>query len=194
VEHLVPSSRVCRPRKNEPTSAPSATTEISSAVLSTVDGDFTFAFPSTVCPRRSSEKTVASSVTRSLGTRVGTPSSVNSSALRRSTIAASCSAFATTGIVTKLNRRFSADDMSLTPRSRVFAVAITAKPRRAGTTSSSSGTATCFSDNTEIKASCTSAAQRVSSSSLTTWPCCMPRRIGLSTSARRLGPSAINSA
>ena len=76
----------------------------------------------------------------------------------------------------------------------MFAVAITANPRWAGTTSSSSGTATCFSESTEISASWTSAAQRVNSSIRTTWPCCMPRRIGLSTSARRLGPSAISSA
>ena len=97
-------------------------------------------------------------------------------------------------MTTKLKRRLRAALISLTPRSRVLAVPMTAKPRCAGTTSSSSAITTCFSERTEIRASCTSAAQRVSSSQRTTWPRCIPRRMGLSTRARRLGPSAIRRA
>ena len=51
-----------------------------------------------------------------------------------------------TGSTTLLKRRVSAADMSLTPRSRVLAVAIRLKPRLAGMWKPSSGTAIIFSD------------------------------------------------
>ena len=52
-----------------------------------------------------------------------------------------------------LNRRFNAADISLTPLSRVLAVAITEKPFWAGTSSPSSGTLIRFSERMEIRAS-----------------------------------------
>ena len=77
-----------------------------------------------------------------------------------------CCLLVTTGIRTKLNRRLSAEDRSLTPRSRLLAVAMMEKPGLAKTmlSSSSSGMETYFSDRIEISASCTSLVERVSSS------------------------------
>ena len=63
-----------------------------------------------------------------------------------------------------LKRRLRAADMSLTPRSRVLAVAITENPFLAASSVPSSGTDIRFSDSSEIIASCTSEAQRVISS------------------------------
>ena len=74
-----------------------------------------------------------------------------------------------------LNRRLSAADMSLTPLSRVLAVAMSEKPFCAGTSRPSSGTDRRFSDNSEISASCTSLAQREISSTRTIEPLSIAR-------------------
>ncbi len=87
--------------------------------------------------------------------------------MRKRTISASLFLFVTTGMRTKLKRRFSAEDRSLTPRSRLLAVAMMEKPGWAKTMLSpvrSSGIETYFSDRIEISASCTSLVDRVSSS------------------------------
>jgi hypothetical protein len=88
--------------------------------------------------------------------------------------------FVTTGICTKLKRRFSADDSSLTPRSRAFAVAMMLNPGRAKTTFSpfNSGIVMYFSERIEIIASCTSLLHRVSSSNRPISPCCIAVMIG----------------
>src|SRR5690606_40327765 len=86
----------------------------------------------------------------------------------------------TTGMRTKLKRRLSADDRSLTPRSRLLAVAMTEKPGLAKTmlSSSSSGIDTYFSDRIEMSASCTSLVARVSSSNRPITPCSIAVMIG----------------
>jgi hypothetical protein len=84
--------------------------------------------------------------------------------------------------------------ISLTPRSRVLAVAMMEKPRWALTVSFNSGTAICFSDRIEISASCTSGLVRVISSIRAILPWRIARSTGDGTRARSLGPSAINSA
>ena len=91
-----------------------------------------------------------------------------------------------------LNRRLRAADMSLTPRSRVLAVAMTEKPFWAGTSVASSGTEIRFSDRSEIIASCTSEAQRVISSNRASVPDSIARKIGLLISASGLGPWAMS--
>ena len=91
-------------------------------------------------------------------------------------------------MVTKLNRRLSAALISLTPRSRVFAVAMMLNPRWALTTSPSSGIAICFSDRMEISESWISAAVRVISSKRANCPSRIARRIGDGTSACCEGP------
>ena len=65
--------------------------------------------------------------------------------------------------------------MSLTPLSRVLAVAMTEKPFWAGTSSPSSGTDSRFSDKMEIRASWTSLAQREISSTRAMEPDSMAR-------------------
>ena len=91
-----------------------------------------------------------------------------------------------------MKRRFRAADISFTPRSLVFAVAMMEKPFRAGISSLSSGTETLFSERMEMRASCTSEAQREISSSLAILPPSMARKMGLFTSALSVGPSAIS--
>ncbi len=90
----------------------------------------------------------------------------SSSSVRKRTISASLFLFVTTGMRTKLKRRLSAEDRSLTPRSRLLAVAMMEKPGWAKTmlSSSSSGMETYFSDRIEMSASWTSLVERVSSS------------------------------
>jgi hypothetical protein len=97
------------------------------------------------------------------------------------------------GICTKLNRRFRADDRSLTPRSRALAVAMMLKPGLAKTTLSpfSSGIVMYFSDRMEIRASCTSLLQRVSSSKRPISPCCIDVMIGDGMMLSRDWPAAI---
>ena len=93
-----------------------------------------------------------------------------------------------------LNRRLRAADMSLTPRSRVFAVAMTENPLAAGTSVASSGTLTRFSDRRLMRASCTSAAQRVISSNRARVPDSIARYTGDLMIASGLGPWAISMA
>ncbi len=82
--------------------------------------------------------------------------------------------------------------MSLTPLSRVLAVAITEKPRLAGTSDLSSGIEIVFSERMEIIASWTSEAQRVISSKRAREPDSMARMIGLGMRASGLGPRAMS--
>ncbi len=82
--------------------------------------------------------------------------------------------------------------MSLTPRSRVLAVAMIEKPLLAGTSVASSGTEMRFSERMEMSASCTSAAQRVISSKRASVPDSMARKIGLLMRASWLGPLAMS--
>ncbi len=94
-----------------------------------------------------------------------------------------------TGSTTVLKRRVSALDSSLTPLSRLLAVAITLKPLRACTSRPSSGTGSVFSERIVMSVSCTSAGMRVSSSRRAIMPSRMARIIGLTTSAAGDGPS-----
>ena len=96
------------------------------------------------------------------------------------------------GKTTMLKRRFKAADISLTPLSLVLAVAIIEKPFLAGISKLSSGTDNLFSDNKEIKASCTSEAQRDISSTLAIAPSSIALYIGLGIKASFVGPSAIS--
>ena len=89
-----------------------------------------------------------------------------------------------------LNRRRSAAERSLTPRSRSFAVAMRLKPARACTSVPSSGIGSERSDRIVMSASWTSEGMRVSSSTRAIAPVSIARSTGLSTSAARDGPSA----
>ena len=147
--------------------------------------------PSAVTPSRSSRKIVT---TRRISSEVagtwGRASAVPSSATRRATMAISSSAVAGSGRTTVLNRRRSALDSSLMPRSRSLAVAIRLNPWTAATSVSSSGTGRTFSDRIVTRASCTSDGMRVSSSMRTSRPARIARYTGLGTRAASLGPSA----
>ena len=89
-----------------------------------------------------------------------------------------------------LNRRFSAEDRSLTPLSRLLAVAMTLNPRRACTSTPSSGMGSAFSERIEMRLSWTSAGIRVSSSMRTSRPSSIARMTWLGTTASRVGPWA----
>ena len=102
----------------------------------------------------------------------------------------SSSSLAGSGSTTVLNRRRSADDRSLTPRSRSLAVAITENPLTAWTSMPSSGTGSDFSERIVISASCTSDGMRVSSSTRAIRPSAIAVSTGEGTSAARDGPSA----
>ena len=78
----------------------------------------------------------------------------------------------------------------MTPLSRLLAVAMTLKPGRACTSSSSSGTGSVFSDRMVISESCTSDGMRVSSSTRAIAPVSIARITGPGTRASRDGPSA----
>ncbi len=110
------------------------------------------------------------------------------------TISISADRSAGAGNTTMLNLLFRAADISLTPLSRVFAVAITEKPFLAGTSRPSSGTEIRFSDKMEIRASCTSLAHREISSTLAMVPVSMAVITGLFSMASREGPWAISMA
>ena len=81
------------------------------------------------------------------------PKPLESCLTRVVTISISVSISAGVGKTTILKRLFNADDISFTPLSRVFAVAIIVKPFCAGTSSESSGIEMRFSDKIEISAS-----------------------------------------
>ena len=89
-----------------------------------------------------------------------------------------------------LKRRRSALERSLTPRSRLLAVAITLKPFSAWTSVPSSGTVIVFSERIVISPSWTSDGIRVSSSIRTSAPSRIAVITGLGTSACGPGPSA----
>ena len=92
--------------------------------------------------------------------------------------------------MTMLNLLFSADDISFTPLSRVFAVAIMENPFFAATSSESSGMDMRFSERMEMRASCTSLAQLDISSNLAIVPVSIALYIGLLTSDSNDGPFA----
>ena len=121
-------------------------------------------------------------------------SPADSSATRVWTISISVAMSAGVGRTIMLNRRFRAADMSLTPLSRVLAVAMREKPFWAGTSSPSSGTESRFSDRMEIRASCTSLAQREISSTRAMEPVSIARYTGLFTMASGQGPLAMSMA
>ena len=169
--------------------------EIASAVESTFCVLFTFCPPSNVSPFLSSRNTVQTLRTASSsGRAAGRRSCAESCFTRLSTISTSASRFFGLGKITMLKRRFSAADISFTPLSRVFAVAISEKPRAAACSRFNSGIETRFSESREMRASCTSGAQREISSNRAILPSSIARKIGVFTSARSLGPSAIKSA
>jgi hypothetical protein len=89
-----------------------------------------------------------------------------------------------------LKRRINAEERSFTPLSRLFAVAMTLKPRRAWISIPSSGTGSVFSESIVMSVSCTSLGMRVSSSTRASFPSRMAWNIGLGTRARSDGPSA----
>ena len=94
------------------------------------------------------------------------------------------------GSTTTLKRRFSAEDSSLTPLSRLLAVAMMLKPRVALMASFSSGMGSVFSLSTVMSVSCVSEPMRVSSSKRTILPSSMARISGVATIASRDGPLA----
>ena len=143
---------------------------------------------SRVWPSRSSRKMVHTFSTVSWGGREAFRSRPwESWATRVFTISISASRVAGAGSTTMLNRRFKAADISLTPLSRVLAVAMTEKPFLAATSSPSSGTEMRFSLNREISASCTSEAQREISSTRAMVPVSMARNTGLCNSMALAG-------
>ena len=114
--------------------------------------------------------------------------------MRNRTISLSVFLLVTMGICTKLKRRFKAVDRSLTPRSRLLAVAMMLKPGCANTMPSpldSSGMEMYFSLRIEIGASCTSEVQRVNSSNRPISPLCMEVMIGEGIIESRDCPVAI---
>ena len=166
-------------------------TEIASAVDSVDVGDLICVLPSSVLPLRSSRKICTMRRTSfSAGGSAGSCSARPISPTRLTTIATSSSSLAGTGNTTVLKRRFSAAESSLTPLSRLFAVAMTEKPRTACTSLPSSGMGKVFSDSTVIKLSCTSAGMRVSSSTRAILPVRIACIIGLGTRAFSDGPLA----
>ena len=166
-------------------------TEIASAVESVADGDFRLVRWSAVTPERSSRKIVTTrSTSASCSRSAGSRSEAPSDATRWRTMPTSSSRVAGSGRMTVVNRRLRAEDRSLTPLSRLLAVAMTLNPWTACTSVSSSGTGSVFSDRIEMRASCTSAGTRVSSSMRTRLPVCIARMTGLGTSAASDGPSA----
>jgi len=89
-----------------------------------------------------------------------------------------------------LLRRFNAEESSLTPLSRLLAVAMMLKPRTAWTAVLSSGIGIIFSERTVMSVSWTSLPIRVSSSKRQILPASIARISGVATSASRLGPWA----
>ena len=166
-------------------------------MLITVEGRST-SQPSTERPDRRSRNAVTSAPITASSTANGvrTRSSTALACLVTRAVSAARSGIGAT--VSKLNRRLSAADISETPRSRRFAVAITVKPCAAGTVASavpaSSGTAILRSDRIDTRASCTSGRQRVISSIRATAPVRMAVSTGDGTSAAELGPFASSSA
>ena len=153
-----------------------ASREMASAVESTPVVPLSFCLPSRVAPERSSRKMVTTCSSVSCrGSLAFRSSPAESWATRVFTIFSSVDISAGAGRTTMLNRRLRAADMSLTPLSRVLAVAMREKPFRAGTSSPNSGTEMRFSDRMEIRASCTSLAQREISSSRAMEPVSMAR-------------------
>ena len=180
-------------------SAAACATFTASAVDITVSSE-RIAVPSAVRPARSSWNVVTSSDTTSRGTVTGCGDDASSRVTWAVTSSTSKSWSAIGRTVSKLNRRFSADDISLTPRSRRFAVAMTLNPRRArsrapaGSVRVSSGTISCLSLISEMSTSWISGGQRVISSTRTRRPSLIARCTGEGTRARGVGPSASSSA
>lgn len=171
-------------------------TETASAVLMTVDIG-SIASPSAVRPSRSSRKAVTSTSMTSGGGETGTPDSCSSRVASSSTSRYSVSKSAIGKTVSKLNGLLRAALISLTPRSRVFVVAMTLNPCRAKVMASgpdSSGTARLRSESRESRQSCTSRGQRVISSKRTTPLRTIPVSIGAGTRAAEVGPSATSMA
>ena len=106
------------------------------------------------------------------------------------TISISESKSAGAGRTTILKRLFSAADISFTPLSLVFAVAITENPFFAAISVFNSGTEIRFSDRMEISASCTSEAHREISSILAIVPVSIAVNTGLFNMAASEGPCA----
>ena len=166
-------------------------TEIASAVDSVPDGALTAVRPSAVTPDRSSRNTVTTRrISSSAAGTSGSSRAPASSATRVATMRTSSSISAGSGSTTVLNRRRSAEESSLTPRSRSLAVAMTLKPLTAWTSWPSSGTGSVFSDSTVISASWTSLGIRVSSSIRARPPVRIAVITGDGTSAPAVGPSA----
>src|SRR5690606_29454430 len=146
----------------------SSSTPICSAV-DRADSSFSSSLPAAAAEARRSAKLWSSTSSRVGGTSSSIEWRRSSSSVRKRTISVSLFLLVMTGMRTKLNRRFSAEDRSLTPRSRLLAVAMTEKPGLAKTMLSlpplsSSGTEMYFSERMEISASWTSLVERVSSS------------------------------
>ncbi|OLT21836.1 hypothetical protein BJF79_46590 [Actinomadura sp. CNU-125] len=184
------------PRRNQPRTPTACATDTASAVLITACG-LSRERPSSVVPERSSRNVVTRTSRTSRRGGAWTPLRSSSRAASASTRSSSTAKSAIGNTVSKLNRRFSAALISLTPRSRVLAVAITLKPSRANTIASgpvSSGIAMTRSDSGESSESCTSRGQRVISSNRTTRPSAIPCSSGAGTSDRVEGPSDTSSA
>ena len=125
---------------------PLFTTEIASAVLNVPLGAFNFVFPSLVAPCRSSRKMVT---TRRISSSAGLLCRKLHHLFKAFHAAAYnvylfVNRYPAKGRITVLKRRFKALDRSLTPLSRLFAVAMILKPRIACTSLFNSGTGSVF--------------------------------------------------
>ena len=104
-------------------------TEIASAVDSVADGDLRVVRWSWVRPARSSRITVTTRrISESAARSAGSSRAAPRLRTRVVTISTSWSRLSGSGSTTVLNRRRSAEDRSLTPLSRLFAVAMTLNP------------------------------------------------------------------
>ena len=181
--------RPCRPRRagTSPRSPTACATDTASAVLITAACGPSVA--ARVCPVRSSRNVRDEHLEHVAARRERRRRSARSSAAASaSTSASSVSKSAIGNTVSKLKRRLSAALISLTPRSRVLAVAMTLNPSRANTMRvrrrSAPGSPAPGRTAATAGESCTSSGQRVISSKRTTLPSAMPRSSGAGTSDR----------
>ena len=185
------SSCICPFPKLPARAMPAQSREIASAVERTPEVPLTFWLLSSVSPFRNSRKIVHTcSITflsGSLAFRSMPPDNCSTLVF---TISISVSRSFGDGSTTMLKRLFKAADISFTPLSLVFAVAIMENPFFAGISRFSSGTEILFSDNMEISASCTSDASLEISSTLAIVPVSIARNTGLFNIAFSDGPCA----
>ena len=121
----------CRRRRRPPGSGRRPSTAIASAVDSEPDGVFSVTLPSRSLPdaQLAEDRDARARSPRATFLGAGRSRLCAISPTRLATIATSSSMSSGSGSTTTLKRRFSAEDSSLTPLSRLLAVAMTLKPR-----------------------------------------------------------------